>query len=239
MKKSNGCLPVVALLDTTIERSTGVSETLEVLSSIFRPLGSEVRARGLVVEEVTNGILLSSVALKVNFGPGIANVLLHSDEINRELELAELVLKVNICGIGDTFDQHLDSIFEVVQVTLVRSLGQKSPSLSFSLVGNVVHVDGILVLALESTVALLVALLAELWLGRAVSSFMAGLIALTTSAGELARLSALGLGMTFLTLVDIRLGNRWRDLKTYAVEASTHLLRLGAITREVTLFGKY
>ena len=193
-------LPVGALLNTTIHRGTSISKTGEVLLRILGPLGSEVGTLGLLVVEVTDGELPTDDALKINVGPSRTGLLLHADEEDAEVALAELLLELNVGGLTDSLDEHLDSVLEVVKVTLVRRLGEKSPRLVLSLVGDVVHVDLHLVLAIKSIMTLLLADLADLGLGGTVPSLVTLLIALAASASELTRLSALGLGVTLLAL---------------------------------------
>lgn len=193
-------LPVVAEIHTTIHRSTSISKALEVVGSILGPLGLKLGTLRLVAIEVADGVLLGDVTLKVDVGPGGASVLLHGDEVNTEATLAELLLELDVVGGRNSLDEHLDSLFEVVEVALIGSLGQKNPSFVLSLVGDVVHVDLHLVLAVDGVVTLLLAVLAHLRLGGAVTSLMTFLVAGATGTGEDTRLGALGLSMAFLTL---------------------------------------
>jgi hypothetical protein len=182
---------------------TGISKTLEVVGSILGPLSLKSGALRLLVVEVADGILLADVALKIDVGPGGASVLLHGDEVDAEVALAELLLKLDVGSGGNSLNQHLDSILEVIEVTLVRGLGEESPSFIVSLVGDVVVVEFHLVLALESVMTFFLAVLADLGLRRAVASLMTLLIASATGTGEDTRLVAFGLGVTFLTLRNV------------------------------------
>jgi hypothetical protein len=194
-------LPVVAVVDLAIHGYTSVGETFEVVGSILGPLGNHVGARGFVTPVVTDGVLLAHVALEVNIGHGREDVLDDTNEIHLELALAELLLEVDIGQLGLGLDQDLDSILEVVEVTLKGSTGQEVPSFSSSLVGHIGIVNLDLVLALDSLVALLVAELAFLGLARAVTGLMTLLVAFAASTSEDLRLGAVGLSMTFLALV--------------------------------------
>lgn len=225
------------MLDTTIHGGTNISKTLEVLLNSLGPLGREVRTLGLLIIEVADGELLADVALQIDVGPSRATLLLHADEVDAEAALTELLLEVNIGHLRNGLDEDLDSVLEVVKVTLVRSLGEKSPSLVLGLVGDVVHGDLHLVLAVESVMTLLLAVLANLGLGRTVASLVALLAAFAASTSELAGLGAVGLGVTLFALDVVSQASRGRAVRSYAVEAGTHLLGLRAVTSEVALCG--
>ena len=192
--------PVVAQIDTTIHGSTGISKALNVVSSILRPLSLELGTLRLVAIEVADSILLGNVTLEVDVGPGRASVLLHGDEVDIEITLAEFLLELNVVGGGHSLDEHLHSLLEIIEVALIGGLGQKSPSFVLGLVGDVVHVQLHLVLAVDSVVAVLLAVLANFWLVGTVTGLVAFLLAGATGAGKDARPSAVGLGMTFLAL---------------------------------------
>lgn len=197
-------LPVGTLINTTIHGSASISQTLKVVISVLGPLGSKVRTLRLLVVIVANGELLADVALKVNIGPSRARLLLQANEEDAEAALAEFLLEPDVGSRRNGLNQHLDGFLDVVHVTLVGSLGQKSPSLALGLVGDFVQVDLLLFLAIESVMTLLHAVLADLWLARTITSLVALLVALVAGTVELARLTALGLGVALLTLGMIR-----------------------------------
>lgn len=192
--------PVVAVLYTTVHRNAGISKAVDVVIGILRPLGDHVGALRLVVEVIADGILLVDVALEVDIGPGRHEIIGKANEIDTEAAGTELLLEIDIGELRVGLVEDFDGGLEVIKVALVGSLGEHSPSFSFGHVGNAVHVDLHLILAVDSLMTLLLAHLANLRLFGTVAGSMTFLVALVTSAGELARLRAVGFGMTFFTL---------------------------------------
>jgi hypothetical protein len=84
----------------------------------------------------------------------------HCDEIDLELALAELLLKLGVGVSGHSFGQDLKSFLEVVDVTLVASLLEQLPCLIFRLFEDVLVVQEFSVLTVMRKVTLLTTIVA-------------------------------------------------------------------------------
>jgi hypothetical protein len=69
-------LTVAAFVNTTVEWDTGIFKALEILLGGSRPQRDQSRTLRFVGGEVAHCILPASVALKVDKGPGVTNILL-------------------------------------------------------------------------------------------------------------------------------------------------------------------
>ena len=64
-----------------------------------------------------------------------------SDEIDVEVALAELLLKLWVSHFRASLDQNLNSFFEISDVTFVTGLLDRLPSFDFGLVGDMLQVN--------------------------------------------------------------------------------------------------
>jgi hypothetical protein len=110
---------IVAFWNTTVERNAGVSKTSEILFGRLRPLVDKSRASGIRGGEVALSVLLANIALDVDNGPSLADVLLHGNEIDAEATLAELLLQLGVSVIWAGLAENGYGFLEVCDVTIL------------------------------------------------------------------------------------------------------------------------
>jgi hypothetical protein len=200
---------VVAFWHTAVKRNAGVSKTSEILCGGFRPLVDKTRAGGVRGGEVAHSVLLVNIALDVDNGPSLTDVLLHGNQIDAEAPLAELLLQLGVSVIWAGLAENGYSFLEVCDVTILAGWSEQSPGLVFGLVGEFGIVDQFWVLAVQSNVtwsmshcggsgwrceltilAAVLALIDTIW---AILTHVTFFLTSTTSASELAWIGTVGL----------------------------------------------
>jgi hypothetical protein len=196
---------VAADRNTAILDKAGRGETLEVLLRALRPALGELRTTGLSRQLDRENILAVGIANKIDDGKALIDLLPLCNQIHTEALFAQALfdsgqaeLVSNSASVGTQADA------EGIEVFLLGGIDKSSPgSLSLHL-RYTSPIDDALLLAVHGNMALLVAQLALLRIGRAVASGMTLNTAAVADAREGVldtRVGTVGLVVAYLTTV--------------------------------------
>lgn len=159
LKHHNFVATHIATFDhTRIHRHASILKSFHILFGGFWPTLLHVWPLGFVGQEIEDGILASNLSLEVDDGLCGFDFFLHGDEVDVETALAKFLLKLDVCYVGDSFEEDLHRLvailhqffearkfdrvahlFEISDVTLIAGLLEVVPCCFRQLVGNVMH----------------------------------------------------------------------------------------------------